>query len=181
MKRTVFILMINLLATINLLAQTDIGKGKTHLVAFGLNVPLGKFSETHIAGISVHYSWSDHRFGKLKALPKKTIGYTAYGGIDYYFGKNETIAGYDYRYGGYLYLHAFGGAIYNPCKKGNITLTTGPVMGIYKGNADIGLGITLNCSYHFSEKIAFTPGVIYMKHNKTDALWAASLKATYVF
>ena len=181
MKKTLIILLTGLLVTKAVCAQTDISNGKSHVAAFGLNVPLGEFSETHIAGISAHYSWSHHRFGKLKALPKKLIGFTANGGIDYYFGRKEVVAGYDYRYGGYIYLHAFGGIIYNPCKKGNITLTAGPTTGIYKGNADAGFGINLNGSYYFTDRIAFTPGVMYMKHDKTNALWAASFKATYIF
>lgn len=181
MKRTVFILVISLSATSKLLAQTDTANGKTHSAAFGLTIPIGEFSETHIGGISAHYSWSNHRFGRLKAIPENLIGFTANGGIDYYIGKSETVAGYDYRYGGYIYLHAFGGAIYNPCKKGNITLTAGPTMGIYKGSADIGFGIVLNGSYYITDRVAITPGLMYMKHDKTNALWAASFKATYIF
>ncbi|MEI9908454.1 MAG: hypothetical protein WDO71_01540 [Bacteroidota bacterium] len=66
-------------------------------------------------------------------------------------------------------------------KKGNITLTAGPTMGIYKGSADIGFGINLSGSYYVTERIAITPGLMYMKHDKTNALLAASFKATYLF
>lgn len=181
MKKTIIILFTGLLATKPVFAQTETPKGKNQLVAFGLSVPFGEFSETHIAGISANYSWSHHRFGKLKSLPKNLLGLTANGGADYYFGGKEVVAGYDYRYGGYMYLHMFGGIIYNQSKKGNITLTSGPTMGIYKGNADIGFGVNLNGSYYFTDRIAFTPGIIYMKHDKTNALWAISFMATYNF
>lgn len=102
-------------------------------------------------------------------------------GIDYYFGKKESVAGYDYTYGGYLHLYSFGGVIYNPSKKGNITFTAGPVMNIYKGATDVGFGFILNGSSYFTGKIAVTPGIMYTKYDKANALWAASCKATYIF
>jgi hypothetical protein len=184
MKKTAFILLISLLIQSRLLAQTDPSSkqaGKTQAAAFGINIPVAEFSETHIAGLSSSYSWSNHRFGKLDALPKKRIGFTAHGGVDYYFGKKVIVAGYDFKYGGYTCLHTFGGVIYNPVKKGNIMLTTGPAMSLYKGNADVGFGVMLNGSYYYDNKIAFTPGAMYMKHDKTNALWVISLKASYIF
>ena len=183
MKKAGYTLLISLLTIsgqltqIKALAQT----GKQHAVSLGINAPIGEFAETHIAGIGSHYAWSAHRFGKLAALPKKWVGFTANGGIDYYLGKKVKVAGYDFKYGGYIYLHAFGGLIYNPTKKENITLTTGPTMGIYKGSADAGFGVNLGISSQVTDKIAFSPLIMYMKHNNTNALWIASVRATYVF
>jgi hypothetical protein len=94
-----------------------------------INIPVGEFSETHIGGISLNYSWSHQRFGKLNKLPEKLIGLTANVGADYYFGKKETVAGYSFKYGGYAYLYALGGAIFNPCKDWNITSTAGTNIG----------------------------------------------------
>lgn len=186
MKKTVFIMLAGIFASNTILAQADTSrtnytKDKSNAASFGINIPIGEFSETHLAGISLNYSWSHHRFGKLNKLPKKLIGFTASGGIDYYFGKKETVAGYDFRYGGYTNLYAFGGAIYNPCKKGNISLTTGPAMSIYKDNAEIGFGVIINGNYYFNDRIAITPGVLYLKFAEANALWVASLKATYNF
>jgi len=172
-----------------MLAQTDnlvvaaqnYTNGKDNAASFGINIPVGEFSKTHFAGIALDYSWSHHRFGSLKALPKMLIGFTANGGIDYYFGKKETIAGYEYRYGGDIYFHLFGGAIYNPCKKGNITLTAGPTLGIYKGRADAGFGINIGGSYSLTDKIAITPGIICLKHNDAASLWVAAVRGTYSF
>ncbi|MEI9810574.1 MAG: hypothetical protein WDO16_23385 [Bacteroidota bacterium] len=124
---------------------------------------------------------SNHRFGKLVVLPKKWIGFTANGGIDYYLGKKAEVAGYDFKYGGYICLHALGGIMYNPGKKTNVTLTTGPVMNIYKGGADAGLGVLFNGSLYITDKIAVTPGIMYTKYAEANALWAASIKATYIF
>ena len=185
MKRISFIILACLFTPNMILAQADTSvtpnytKGKNNAASLGVNIPVGEFSETHIGGISASYSWSHRRFGKLNKLPKKLIGFIANAGIDYYFGKKETVSGYDFKYGSSVYLHVFGGAIYNPCKDGNITLTTGPTLSLYKSNADLGFGVNLNGSYYFNDRIAITPGVIYMKHNKTNALWAVLMKATY--
>jgi hypothetical protein len=187
MRRTVFILIVSLFATIKVLGQDgkpvspNYTKGKNNASSFGINIPVGEFSKTHFAGISLDYSWSHHRFGNLKALPKKLIELTANGGIAYYFGKKEMVAGYDYRYGGYLYLHAFAGAIYNPCKKGNITLTTGPSLGIYKGSADVGFGIKVGGSYSITDKIALRPEIIFLKHHEAAPLWVVAMRAVYSF
>lgn len=183
MKKMVFLIVVGIAASNIMLAQVDTSdtpKGKNNAASLGINIPVGEFAETHIVGISLNYSWSHYRFGKLNKVPKKLIGFTANAGIDYHFGKKENIAGYDFRYGSYIYLHVFGGVIYNPCKQGNIGLTTGPTLGIYKGNADLGLGVNLNGSYYFNDRIALTPGVTYMKHDKANALWVTSIKATYI-
>jgi hypothetical protein len=162
-------------------SEHDSHKPASHTAAIGINIPVGEFSETHFAGISLDYSWSKHRFGILKTLPEKVIGFIANGGIDYYFGKKETVAGYEYKYGSYTYLHAFGGIIYNPVKKGNISLMAGPTMGIYKGGSDIGFGVSWQGSYYFTQRIAFTPGILFMKHKEANALWAPFLRASYNF
>jgi hypothetical protein len=187
MTRTVFILIAFLFVAIKIQAQdskpslANYTYGKNNNVSLGINIPIGEFAKTHIGGISLDYSLSHHRFGSLKVLPKKLIGLTANGGIAHYFGKKETVAGYDYRYGGYLYLHAFGGGIYNPCKKGNITLTTGPTLGIYKSSAHVGIGINLGGSYALTDKIALRPEIIFLKHHEAVALWVASIKTAYAF
>ena len=187
MRRTVFIVITSLFASAKILGQdgkpvsSNYANGKNNAAMFGINIPVGEFSKTHFAGISLEYSWSDHRFGSLMVLPKKLMGFTANGGLAYYFGKKETVAGYDYHYRGYLYLHVFGGAIYNPCKKGNITLITGPTMGIYKGSADVGFGINLAGSYSFTDKISLRPGIIFLKHHEAAALWAIAIGAVYSF
>jgi hypothetical protein len=183
MKKMVFIILVGISASNTILAQADASdtlNGKNNVASFGVNIPVGEFAETHIGGISLNYSWSHHRFGKLNKLPKKLIGFIANAGIGYYLGKKETVSEYDFKYSGYVYLHIFAGAIYNPYKQGNVVLTTGPTLGIYKGNADLGFGVNLNGSYYFNDRIAITPGVIYMKHNKVNALWAFSIKATYI-
>ena len=196
MKKTVFVFIAGIFATIQLKAQpgksneTNDSLGLNNSVCLRINVPVGEFSETHFGGIGLHYSWSHHRFGKSRVLPKKLIGFTAHGGIDYYLGKKETIAGYPYRYGGYVYLQAMAGAIYNFCKKnslanpgvrGIISLTTGPTLGIYKGNADIGFGLNLDGGYYLTNRIALIGGILFLKHSKAAPLWVSTIEAAFSF
>ncbi len=172
---------INSFAQHNTTSTSNHSQGKSNTAAFGVNIPLGEFSKTHFAGISIDYSWSHHRFGKLKALPKSIIGFVADAGIDYYLGKKETVVGYDYRYAGYFYLRAFGGAIYNLHKEVNITLTTGAIMGIYKGNVDFGFGFRFSGSYSITDNISLIPGIIFLNHKEAAALWAGKIQVAYSF
>lgn len=193
MKKTVFIVSLTLFSVNASLAQNRsvvAQNGCRHAVSIGINVPIGTFAESHIAGINSSYSWSHQRFGYLQAKPRKLVGFTIDGGIDYYLGKSITEAGYDFTYGNYLYLHTFGGIICNPGKKNrqkgylcktNIRLTAGPAMGIYKGNADVGYGIKLSGSYYLTEKLAITPGMMFMKYALTRSLGAAMIGITCNF
>ena len=155
-------------------------KSKSHAVAFGIYLPLGTFSKSHIAGAGIDYSWSHHRFG-VGVSSAKPVGFIINGGVNYYLGKTITTAGYDFRYGGYLNLYAMPGIIYNPVKNGNIALTAGPALNVYKGSANAGIGLNFFTNYFISENIAIGPGVLYKKHTNTDALWAVTIRATYIF
>jgi hypothetical protein len=155
--------------------------GKQYAVSSGPNFPLGNFSSTHIIGIETNFSWSDHRFGRMDVKPVKPFGFTANTGVAYYFGKKEKVSGYPYDYPGYIFIHAYGGAIYNPWRKGNICLKAGPAIGIYNGHTQFNIGSILEGSYCFKVKIAITPGIIFMKESGADPLWTASLKATMAF
>ena len=154
--------------------------GESNAVAFGLYLPLGVFTQSHIAGAGIDYSWSRHRYGR-KISPAKLIGFTVNGGINYYVGKKITTAGYGSHYGGYINLYAMPGLLFNPLKNGNISLTTGPSLDIYKAGANAGIGINLLGNYFVSKNIAIGPGIIYKKHTNTDALWAATIRASYIF
>ena len=155
-------------------------KGKSQAIAFGIYMPIGIFSKSHIAGAGIDYSRSCHRFG-TNISPRRLIGFIVNGGINYYTGKRIKTAGYDFRYGGYLNLYTMPGIIYNPVKNGNISLTAGPVLNIYKGSANAGIGINLLGIYFVSKNIAIGPGIIYKKHTNTDALWAGTIRASYIF
>ncbi len=155
--------------------------GKQHTVSIGANIPLGNFSSTHFLGIATNCSWSNHRFGGMDVKPVKPLSFTANAEAAWYFGKKETSSGYPYKYQKYIFFHAFAGAVYNPWKKGNISLTAGPALGIYNGNTQFNIGCCLEGSYYFNENIAISPGIIMMKESGADPLWSASLKATMAF
>jgi len=88
---------------------------------------------------------------------------------------------YSYKYPGYSFLHSYAGIIYNPCKKINISLTSGPGLGLYDGNTQFNLGINLSGNYHLSDKFSISPVLIFMKETKSDPLWATGFRATIVF
>lgn len=155
-------------------------KGKSQAIAFGIYMPNGIFSKSHIASAGIDYSRSRHRFGR-NISPGKFIGFIVYGGIHYYAGKRITTAGYDFRYGGYINLYAMPGIICNPLKNGNLSLTAGPAFNIYKASATAGIDINLLGNYFLSKNIAIGPGIIYKKHTNTDALWAGTIRASYIF
>jgi len=73
------------------------------------------------------------------------------------------------------------GIICNLVKNGNISLTAGPALNIYKASANAGIGINLLGNYFLSKNIAIGPGIIYKKHTNTDALWAVAIRASYIF
>jgi len=155
--------------------------GKQQTVSLGADIPIGNFSFTHIIGVATNYSWCNHRFGRMDVKPVKPFGFTANAGVAYYFGKKEKVSGYPYDYPGHIFLHSFAGAIYNPWRKANISLTAGPALGIYNGNMQFNIGSRLEGSYYLSEKIAITPGIMMMKGSGADLLWTASLITTYAF
>lgn len=154
-------------------------KGKSQAIAFGIYTPIGVFSKSHIAGAGIDYSRSNLRFGR-NISPGRLIGFIVNGGINYYTGKRIKTAGYDFRYGRYLNLYAMSGIICNPVKNGNISLSTGPALNIYKASATAGIGINFCGNYFVSRNIAISPGIIYKKHTKTDALWAVAFRASYI-
>jgi hypothetical protein len=155
--------------------------GKRQAVSAGINLALGDFSSTHTGGIAVEYSRSQHRYGQLAAMPAKKWGYLIEGGLAYYFGKKETVSGYPYDYPGYYFLHVYPGLLYNTCKKGLISISAGPALGLYNGDLRFTIGGTLRGTWYINERTGITPAVLIMKEPGADPLWAASLKASFIF
>src|SRR5258705_1174226 len=118
-------------------------KGKRNSVSAGINIPFGVFSATHNFGAGIDYSWSNHCYGRMEKTPINPVGITVNAGADYYWGKKETIGLYTYDYSTYTFLHTYGGIIYNPGNKANISLTGGPTLGTYSSNTELGLGLNL--------------------------------------
>lgn len=182
-----FLLFACLLATLSATGQSKNGKkellpGYSKIVSAGINIPFGEFPRTHPIGIGAAFAWSKHRFGLMDKKPSKPFGFIAEGGLDYYFGKNETIGPYQYDYKGFTYIHAYGGIIYNLCRRGNINVTGGPALGLENGFSTFFWGINFNGAYYINDRIAITPGIVLMKDPKSyDALLSFSIKGSWAF
>jgi hypothetical protein len=183
-----FFLLICMLASLTGVTQTNntkkkiIPAGYSKTVSAGINIPIPEFSQTHSFGAGISFSWSKHRFGMLEKKPSKPFGFIADGGIDYYFGKKETVSGYPYQYNGFTYIHTYGGIIYNCYKRGHINLTTGPALGLEDGFTTFFWGVYLSGAYYIKEKIAITPGIHFMKDpDSYDPLLSVSIKASFAF
>ena len=182
--RIVFTAILVLLIVLNSIAQAGEYKlrppGESQLVALDLHLPLGIFARSQFAGAGLNYSWSNRRFG-VDVEKAKLIGFTANAGGDYYFGRRIRTVGHPFEYGGYLYGWLMVGIIANPWTFTHLTLTAGPTVGIYKGNADMGMGVNLFGNYFLNKKIAVGPGITYKKHPDTDGLWTGSARISYIF
>jgi hypothetical protein len=181
MKKTVLFFLVAIVFISSAFAQpTGIKKPvpqeKGISISAGINLPVGDFSSSHLIGIAVDCSPTRHWFGLLK---RKKIAFTYNGGLVCYFGKKETVSSYPYKYPGYIFVHGFGGMLYNPAKNAAISLTAGPALGIYNGNTQFNIGSKLEASYYISKNIAIGPGIILMKESGADPIWAASVKAIF--
>ena len=187
MKQTTILLFAVCLLVNDILAQTtNSTKGKQPLKAMsnaigvGLSFPMGVYGRTHTAGLTLDYSRGAHRYGN-DILPSKSIGFAMNGGVSYSGGKSAPTAGYEFRYGGNLIVHAAAGIDYAPAMGVNIGLLAGPVMNIYEGSVAAGLGVNLFWNYFISKTIAVGPAISYRVQAKTDALWLGSIRASYAF
>jgi hypothetical protein len=187
MKNLLILLMFFLTGAQGLLAQRSADppatrqiKGTQNLIGFGFFFPVGAFAQTHFAGAGLDYSWSPYRFGRNITLDK-SFGFIVNGGISYYAGKRITTEGYESSYGGFMNVYAMPGIMYNPLKNGTFSLTAGPALNIYKGEASAGFGVSLLSNYFLSENVTIGPGLVYKKHPDTDALWAITIRVAHNF
>lgn len=186
MKKNVFFLIFLLISNTKLWSQeTDLFicypvAGKTNTSAFGLSFPLGTFNRTHNMGLFIDYSRSTKRYGKHYTLPD-LFHFAINGGLNFNPGKTITTAGYESKYGSYLNIYAFLGIDFKLATPVNASLTTGPLLSIYMGNTDIGVGVNLFSYYYISKRLAVGPGLFFRKFGKTDALWSGTIRASYAF
>jgi len=187
MKKNTILLFTVFLLVNDILAQTTKSttgkqplKAMSNAVAAGLSFPMGTYGRTHTAGLMLDYSRSAHRYGN-DVYPGKAISFAMNAGVSYNGGKSAPTAGYEFRYGGNLVIHAAAGIDYAPAMAVNIALLAGPVMNIYEGSVAAGLGVNLFWNYFISKTIAVGPGITYRVQAKTDALWSGTIRASYAF
>lgn len=187
MKKTIFLVLAGAILTKAVLAQTTgsgidkkSSKAMSNAVAMGFSFPMGTFNRTHTAGITADYSRSKHRYGN-DDIAGKLINFALNAGVSYHAGKSASIAGYEFRYGGYFALYASAGIDYKPTMPVNIALTAGPLMSIYEGSTELGAGVNLFWCYFLSKNIAVGPGISFRKQSKANALWSGTIRASYAF
>lgn len=180
MKKRILLFVCVVFATIYSHAQIQpapgSSAGKNHQMTFAFSLPVGRFFESHAAGLGWSYNWSQRRFGE-NVQPRQLIGFTAQAGFDYFFGKNDTLLGHTFKNRNMVYIQVMPGIIYNPAPKAAITLLAGPSLGIYNGASNISFAASLNASYHVGPRIAIGPSVVFRKHENVDTYWTAGLTA----
>ena len=189
MKKLLFLLLTNILLFEFAMAQNDIaGKpksfGRSHQVALSLNTPLsGYLKDISNMGVSTAYFWSRERFGKLALAPSKPLGLILNAGVDYFFGEQETYLNQTVKYGATTYIHTNAGVIYHPCSKGNLVLTGGPVLELYKGDAEFGLGTIFSGSIYLFQckSVGISPNLSLMKLRKSEAVLYFGVGINYAF
>ena len=147
-------------------------------ISTAIQLPVGNFASTHLIGLGIGVSPSYHTTGLFS---KVKIAFTYNGGLSYYIGKKETVSSYPYTYPGYLFIHAFAGALLIPSNKIEISLTGGPAIGIYNGNTRFNLGSKMDFNFRLNNKVSVGPGIIFMKEPGADPLWAVSAKVLISF
>jgi hypothetical protein len=150
-------------------------------VSTGLDLPIGKFSETHIMGFTVNAILFKHSFKIPDSTMQKHLGFFIDAGIDYYLGLKETIGIIPYDYDEYTYVHLSPGLIYQAGKKTHLLLNLGPAISFYSGNAEVGFNTNLGGYYFFTEHFAVNPQFGILKVARADPLWNCSLRATWLF
>ena len=156
--------------------------GYSKIVSAGIFKTLPEFSQTHRFGAGFGFSWSKHRFGLQEKKPSKPVGFIVDGGIDHYFGKEEKINSYRYKYNSFTYIHTYAGMNYNVNKRGNINLTAGPALGIEGGFTTFFWGVNLSGAYFIKKRISLSPGILFMKDPESpDPLLSFLIKAGFTF
>lgn len=145
------------------------------------HLPVGTFSETHFPGAGVEAAYSQKRFGRLPAIPKKKFSYIVTTGIDFFRGRKVTASGYPFKYGGYSLLHLYGGAVYNYKKHTNVQLVAGPALSRYKQNIRFNIGSLLSATYFVSGRTGITPSFGFINEWGAVPLWYGSVKVSKAF
>ncbi|MGQ0739294.1 MAG: hypothetical protein ACT4OJ_09565 [Bacteroidota bacterium] len=154
-------------------------KSYSAVLSAGFNFPVRIFAQTHIPGISIEFAAAKRRYGRMPAKPAKKFAFAYGGGLHYYFGNKEIVSGYPYRYPAFIFINVAGGAIYNPHKKANISLTAGPALSRYNGSTRFNITAALSASYYFTERWGITPALLLINETGARPLWSAGLKASY--
>jgi hypothetical protein len=148
-----------------------------HALSLSVYAPLGDFSNTHFPGTGLSYSGGDRKTGLLRI---KHLGWNYEGGFNYYFGRRETVSGYNYHYRNYSFLFASAGLIFR-IKKVTAGAYIGPGLGIYYGNKELNLTIHTALSYRLNKEYDLSLGLFSMQEKKADRLWSGCVRVSRYF
>ena len=140
-----------------------------------LGMPLGKFSSTHTIGFGVDLQPALHVF----RLERKSMAFTYNGGVSYYIGNKEKLNGYDYKYPGFTFVHAFAGILCTTGKKFDFRFTAGPALAIYNGDTRFNVGARFDINYFITNTISIGPGIMIMKEFGAAYLYAPFVRVNY--
>lgn len=163
------------------LSQNDSLHGLRFSVSAGPSLTIGEFADSHPFGLGIEFNYSNKRFGQMTKFPTKKIGALLNAGFHYLFGKSEIISGQPYNYSNYSILNLSPGIMYNPCRRGYISLHTGPVLNLFESDSEFGFNILLNGNYYFSNNLGLSPGLNWVKLSKADPIILFSIKASWNF
>lgn len=146
-------------------------------ISGGVNVPLGNFSKTHwLAASAEVFSLHYH----CDSVKEKKISFTYKAGFSYYFaGQKEIVNGFSIIYPAFWNGYGFGGVVYKPIKRLNITFAAGPAISRYHGATQFNLGAELNAYYFIHCNLSVGPTLHLVKEGGADGLWALGVKANF--
>ncbi len=150
-----------------------------HLAGLGISMPLGELASTHYPGIQLHYQWYPHEIGR--SLMKRPWRFIAGAAVAVFPGKGEKIVGRNFRYRDYFYFNLSGGLSYQLLPALFTSILAGPGLSINGPTTRAGLGMNWSAGWFASSRLSIGPAVDYRKHTKTNALWTASIRASYSF
>ncbi len=156
--------------------------GSSHSISLEVIIPFGEFNETNGIGAGLRYEHSGKRYGRLEKLPSKRFGFIYGAGIGWHDGKDVPVAlVYSYHYGDFMYGYLFGGGNFLPCRNGNISISAGPAMSIYKSNSRFNLYAGINGAYYPWERFGIGAGFRFLKED--DAAWMAmgAISGKFIF
>lgn len=154
-------------------------KGRSHLVSLTGHLPLAAFQHSHTVGTGLAYSWSPGRFSNM--ITGKKISPLAMSGADFFFGKKTETAESAFRYGAYSHFYLMAGPLYETAPGLQLSVLSGPAMGLYKGNTELGATALLQVNYFFQQRYAIAPALQWRKDKNEEALWSLSIRASYAF
>ena len=182
MRKIVFPVMLMLCSHLLMAQQASPEPGKRNrsgniAVAAGAALPLGAFADTHWGGIGVSGSSASVQVAFFH--PYK-LRFAWSGGGVYFFGKNETPAGYHYTYPGYISLYGMAGVMYSPFHKAVVNMLAGPAIGLYDGTTRFNLSLRADVDFYVTKKWAISPGFMLLKESGADPLPSASLRVLFI-